>query len=152
MRLALFEPDIPQNTGALIRLCACFGVPLDVIEPCGFLWSDAKMKRAGMDYLGKASIRRHDSWAAFTTAMDGRLVLLTTKADRPYTDFAFSPSDILLLGRESAGVPDFVHAAAQARLTIPMRPGLRSLNVAMAGAIVLAHALHQTGGLPACEF
>jgi tRNA (cytidine/uridine-2'-O-)-methyltransferase len=152
MRLALFEPDIPQNTGSLIRLCACFGVPLDVIEPCGFLWSDAKMKRAGMDYLGKAEIRRHSSWAAFTTAMEGRLVLLTTKADHPYTDFAFSPSDILLLGRESAGVPDFVHAAAAARLTIPMQPGLRSLNVAMAGAIVLAHALHQTGTLPACEF
>jgi len=147
MRLALFEPDIPQNTGALIRLGACLGVPLDIIEPCGFLWSEAKLKRAGMDYLGLAEIVRHPSWAAFAAARDGeRLVLLTTKADLSYTEFAFRPSDILLLGRESAGVPDFVHDAATGRLRIPMRAGLRSLNVALAGAIVLAEALRQTGG------
>ena len=147
MRLALFEPDIPQNTGALIRLGACLGVPLDIIEPCGFLWSEAKLKRAGMDYLGLAEIVRHPSWAAFAAARaDSRLVLLTTKADLAYTEFAFRPSDTLLLGRESAGVPDFVHDAATGRLRIPMRAGLRSLNVALAGAIVLAEALRQTGG------
>jgi tRNA (cytidine/uridine-2'-O-)-methyltransferase len=150
MRLALFEPDIPQNTGALIRLGACLGVPVDIIEPCGFLWSDAKLRRAGMDYLGQADLTRHASWAAFKAASAGaRLVLLTTKAATSYLDFAFAPTDILLLGRESAGVPDAVHASAQARLLIPMRGGLRSLNVAMAGAIVLTEALRQTGGFPA---
>jgi len=149
MRLALFEPDIPQNTGALIRLGACFGVPLDIIEPCGFLWSDAKLKRAGMDYLAWADITRHTSWQAFAAARGGtRWVLLTTKADMGYADFAFDSGDVLLVGRESAGVPDFVHAAAHVRLRIPMRAGLRSLNVAMAGAIVLAEALRQTGSLP----
>jgi tRNA (cytidine/uridine-2'-O-)-methyltransferase len=147
MRLALFEPDIPQNTGALARLCACLGVPLDIVEPCGFLWNDAKLKRAGMDYLGQAEIVRHPSWPAFTAAQAGaRLILLTTKAELAYTDFAFHPGDVLLLGRESAGVPDFVHQAAAGRLRIPMRPGMRSLNVAQAGAIVLAEALRQTGG------
>jgi tRNA (cytidine/uridine-2'-O-)-methyltransferase len=150
MRLALFEPDIPQNTGALIRLGACLGVPVDIIEPCGFLWSDAKLRRAGMDYLGQADLTRHASWAAFQAASAGaRLILLTTKGATPYLDFAFAPSDILLLGRESAGVPDTVHASAAARLFIPMREGLRSLNVAMAGAIVLTEALRQTGGFAA---
>ena len=149
MRLALFEPDIPQNTGALIRLGACFGVPIDIIEPCGFLWSEPKLKRAGMDYLGHADLTRHVSWVAFQEAhRTARLVLMTTKGAEPYTSFAFEPGDILLLGRESAGVPDDVHAAADVSLFIPMRPGLRSLNVAMAGAIVLAEALRQTGGLP----
>ncbi len=146
MRLALFEPDIPQNTGALIRLGACFGVPIDIIEPCGFLWSEPKLKRAGMDYLGEADITRHASWARFRAVRsDARLVLLTTKGAVSYLDFAFAPSDILLLGRESAGVPPEVHDAADARLLIPMRTGLRSLNVAMAGAIVLSEALRQTG-------
>jgi tRNA (cytidine/uridine-2'-O-)-methyltransferase len=145
MRLALFEPDIPQNTGSLIRLGACFGVPIDIIEPCGFLWSEPKLKRAGMDYLAEADITRHASWSAFRAARAGaRLVLLTTKGAVDYLDFAFSPSDILLLGRESAGVPPEVHDAADARLLIPMRAGLRSLNVAMAGAIVLSEALRQT--------
>jgi tRNA (cytidine/uridine-2'-O-)-methyltransferase len=149
MRLALFQPDIPQNTGALIRLGACFGVPLDIIEPCGFLWSDAKLKRAGMDYLEFAEITRHVSWDDFRTNRHGkRLVLLTTKAEQPHSDYSFRPDDILLLGRESAGVPDFVHEAADARLRIPMRASTRSLNVAMAGAIVLAEALRQTGGFP----
>ena len=150
MRLALYEPDIPQNTGALIRLGACLDVPLDIIEPCGFLWSDAKLKRAGMDYLGQADLIRHTSWAAFKAASAGaRLVLLTTKGATSYLDFTFGPTDILVLGRESAGVPDAVHASAEARLFIPMREGLRSLNVAMAGAIVTAEALRQTGGFPA---
>ncbi|HUO98294.1 MAG TPA: tRNA (cytidine(34)-2'-O)-methyltransferase [Rhizomicrobium sp.] len=148
MRLALFQPDIPQNTGALIRLSACFEVPLDIVEPCGFLWSEPKLKRAGMDYLDSADVTRHPSWEAFAAARTGaRWVLLTTKAETMYADFAFRPDDILLLGRESAGVPDFVHAAAGARLRIPMKNGMRSLNVAMAGAIVLAEALRQTKGL-----
>lgn len=147
MRLALFEPDIPQNTGTLLRLGACFGVPVDIIEPCGFLWSEPKLKRAGMDYLGLADLTRHASWTAFRTATAGaRLVLLTTKGATSFVDFAFQPSDILLVGRESAGVPEAVHDAADARLLIPMRPGLRSINVAMAGAIVLSEALRQTGG------
>ena len=147
MRLALYEPDIPQNTGALIRLGACFGVPLDIIEPCGFLWSDAKLKRAGMDYLAHADIARHSSWTAFLAAREGmRLVLLTTKGEQAYTDFTFRPDDVLLLGRESEGVPDFVHGRAVARLRIPLREPMRSLNVAQAGAIVLAEALRQTGG------
>ena len=147
MRLALFEPDIPQNTGALLRLGACLGVPVDIIEPCGFLWSDAKLKRAGMDYLGLVALTRHASWDAFRRTTEGsRLVLLTTKGAQSYLDFVFAPSDILLLGRESAGVPDEVHACADTRLLIPMREGLRSLNVAMAGAIVLGEALRQTKG------
>lgn len=149
MRLALFEPDIPQNTGALIRLCACFGVPLDVIEPCGFLWNDAKLKRAGMDYLELADVVRHNSWAAFRTARGKhRLVLATTQGAVPYTDFAFAPDDIVMLGRESAGAPDYVHAAASGRVRIPMRTGLRSLNVAQSGAIVLSEALRQIRGFP----
>lgn len=149
MRLALFEPDIPQNAGALIRLGACFGVPLDIIEPCGFLWNDAKLKRAGMDYVGQAEVVRHSSWTAFLSARSsGRLVLLSTQGAVRYVDFAFAVDDTLLLGRESAGVPNEVHAAADARVRIPMREGLRSLNVAQAGAIVLAEGLRQTGGLP----
>lgn len=146
MRLALFEPDIPQNTGALIRLAACFGVPVDIIEPCGFLWSAPKLKRAGMDYLDQADVTRHRSWDSFRSVNAGaRLVLLTTKSAVSYLDFAYAPDDILLLGRESAGVPDSVHQTADARLFIPLRPGLRSLNVALAGAIVLAEARRQTG-------
>jgi tRNA (cytidine/uridine-2'-O-)-methyltransferase len=149
MRLALYEPDIPQNTGALIRLGACLGVPLDIIEPCGFLWSDGKLKRAGMDYLDQAEIVRHASWPAFLAVCPAaRIVLLTTKGDQIYMDFAFRPDDVLLLGRESAGVPDFVHARADARLRIPLRAGMRSLNVAQAGAIVVCEALRQTKGFP----
>ncbi len=149
MRIALFEPDIPQNAASIIRTCACLGVPVDVIEPCGFVFSDAGFKRAGMDYLTLATLTRHNSWEAFRTKALGRLVLLTTKAALPYTDFAFAPSDTLILGRESAGVPEFVHAAADARVLIPMRPGLRSVNVAQACAMVLGEALRQTKGFPA---
>lgn len=149
MRLALFEPDIPQNTGALIRLAACFGVPLDIIEPCGFLWNEAKLKRAGMDYLLQAEVVRHSSWEAFQASRgSGRLVLITTQGAVRHTDFAFAADDVLLLGRESAGVPDAVHATVDAGVRIPMRAGLRSLNVAQAGAIVLAEGLRQTAGLP----
>jgi tRNA (cytidine/uridine-2'-O-)-methyltransferase len=149
MRLALYQPDIPQNAGALIRLGACLGVGVDIIEPCGFLFSDKKLRRAGMDYLEQAEIARHPSWPAFLEARAGlRLVLITTKATASYMDFAFSPNDVLLLGRESEGVPGFVHERADARLRIPMKAGLRSLNVAQAGAMVLGEALRQTKGFP----
>jgi tRNA (cytidine/uridine-2'-O-)-methyltransferase len=152
VRLALYEPDIPQNAGSLMRLGACLGVGVDIIEPCGFLLSDRNFRRAGMDYLAHADIRRHESWAQFrdnfSASAAGRLILLTTGGDRTYTDFAFAAEDTLMVGRESAGVPDAVHAAAFARLVIPLRPGLRSLNVAQAAAMVLGEALRQTGGFP----
>ena len=148
MRIALFEPDIPQNTAAIIRLGACLDVALDIIEPCGFLFSDAGFKRAGLDYLGRAEVVRHSSWEAFRAVSRGRLILLTTKAALPYTDFAFGPEDTLLFGRESAGVPDFVHEAAHQSLRIPLKAGLRSLNVAQAAAMVLGEALRQIEGFP----
>jgi tRNA (cytidine/uridine-2'-O-)-methyltransferase len=159
MRLALFEPDIPQNAGALLRLGACLGVGVDIIEPCGFLLTDRGLKRAGMDYLELAAMRRHSSWAAFLAgrmaapAREGvpkpsRLILLTTKTAQPYAGFAFAPDDILLVGRESAGVPQAVHDAVDARLLIPMRAGLRSLNVAQAAAMVLGEALRQCNLFP----
>ena len=151
MRLALHEPDIPQNAGTLIRLGACLGVPVDIIEPCGFPWSDRDLKRAAMDYGALAEVTRHDSWAHFTAARPAgaRLVLLTTKAHQNFVDFSFAPTDILLVGRESAGVPEAVHRAADARLLIPMRPPARSLNMAVAAAMVLSEALRQTVGFPA---
>jgi tRNA (cytidine/uridine-2'-O-)-methyltransferase len=148
VRLALYEPDIPQNAGSLMRLGACLGVGIDIIEPCGFLLSDRNFRRAGMDYLQNADIQRHESWARFRDQRQGRLVLLTTRGDRAYTDFAFACGDILLVGRESAGVPQAVHDAADARLVIPLRPGLRSLNVAQAAAMVLGEALRQTSLFP----
>jgi tRNA (cytidine/uridine-2'-O-)-methyltransferase len=148
MHLVLFEPDIPQNAGALIRLGACLGVAVDVIEPCGFLWSDAGLRRAGMDYLDRAQVVRHPSWNDFLASRPGRIILLTTRAARSYTDFMFAPDDALILGRESAGAPAYVHEAAKERLCIPVRPGLRSLNVAQAGAMVLGEALRQTNGFP----
>jgi len=149
VRLALYEPDIPQNAGSLMRLGACLGVGIDIIEPCGFLLSDRNFRRAGMDYLKSADICRHDSWARFHQTLQGRLVLLTTKGGTAYTDFAFTPGDTLLVGRESAGVPETVHLAADARVVIPLRPGLRSLNVAQAAAMVLGEALRQTALFPA---
>ena len=150
MRLALYQPDIPQNTGALMRLAACLGVSLDLIEPAGFLLGDRRLKRAGMDYLDALEMTRHRSWQAFLERRPprARLILLTTRGPVPYHRFVFERDDILLLGRESAGVPDEVHAAADARLRVPMRDGARSLNVAMAAAIVLGEALRQTGLLP----
>jgi len=146
MRLALFQPDIPQNTGAMIRLGAALGVGLDIIEPCGFLLTDRGLKRAGMDYLKSAEIRRHESWGRFRAGFAGRLLLLTTRGDMAYTDFAFRRGDTLLVGRESAGVPAEVHDTADARLAIPLKRGMRSLNVAQAAAMVLGEALRQTGG------
>jgi tRNA (cytidine/uridine-2'-O-)-methyltransferase len=148
MRLALYEPDIPQNTGALIRLGACMGIAIDIIEPCGFLFGDRQLKRAGMDYIDRAEIVRHESWSAFRAALKGRLLLLTSKGAQSYVDFAFAPVDTLLLGRESAGVPENVHGVADTRLRIPLKAGLRSLNVAQAGAMVLGEALRQTNGFP----
>jgi tRNA (cytidine/uridine-2'-O-)-methyltransferase len=148
MRLALYQPDIPQNAGAVLRLGACLGVAVDIIEPCGFVLSDRRLKRAGMDYLDAAEIARHDSWASFAATRRGRLVLLTTKGDKAYHRFAFRPDDTLLLGRETAGVPDAVHRAADARLRVPLQPGQRSLNLAVAAALVLGEALRQTDGLP----
>jgi tRNA (cytidine/uridine-2'-O-)-methyltransferase len=148
MQIALYQPDIPQNTGTILRLCACMGVAAHIIEPAGFPISDRHFRRAGMDYLDQVDWRRHDSWARFEEwrRQEGhRLLLLTTKGATPYLDFRYQPSDILLLGRESAGVPESVAGAADARLVIPIRPGLRSLNVAIAAAIALGEALRQTG-------
>jgi len=149
MRLALFEPDIPQNCGTLLRLAACLGLAVDIIEPCGFLWDDRRLRRAGMDYLAGVEVTRHGSWNAFRTGFSGRLVLLTTRAETAYADFAFRPDDTLLVGRESAGVPEAVHEAADARLRIPLRAGTRSLNVALAAAMAVGEALRQTKGFSA---
>jgi tRNA (cytidine/uridine-2'-O-)-methyltransferase len=150
MRLVLFQPDIPQNAGALLRLGACLGAGIDIVGPCGFVIDDRRLRRAAMDYLTQVELARHSSWEAYCrTRPAGRLILLTTRAETAYTALAFRPDDRLLLGRETAGVPDALHAAADARVKVPMRPGLRSLNVALAAAIVLGEALRQTGGLPA---
>ena len=153
MRLALYQPDIPQNTGALLRLAACFGVALDLIEPLGFVFDDRRLKRAALDYAARVAVSRHASWDGFLAERDpgSRLVLLTTAGTVPLHDFAFRAKDTLLFGRESAGVPDFVHRVAAARLVIPLRAGARSLNVATAGAIALYEALRQTGLLPQRE-
>ncbi|MGO4707268.1 tRNA (cytidine(34)-2'-O)-methyltransferase [Microvirga sp. 2MCAF38] len=151
-RLALFQPDIPQNTGTMLRLAACLGVPVEIIEPAGFDVSDRHLRRSGLDYLDKVAITRHISWNVFEDwrRMSGsRLVLATTKAAVPYTTFAFAPDDIILVGRESAGVPDDVHNAADARVIIPMEPGLRSLNVAVTAAMLLGESLRQTDAFPA---
>jgi tRNA (cytidine/uridine-2'-O-)-methyltransferase len=150
MRLALYQPDIPPNTGTILRLGACLGVAVDIIEPCGFPFSDRALRRAAMDYLDHVEMTRHLSWEDFLAARrgKGRIVLLTSQAERSYADFAFEPDDVLLLGRESAGVPDEVHRSVEARIRIPMAPCVRSLNVAMAAAMVLAEALRQTGQLP----
>lgn len=149
MRLALYQPDIPQNTGSAVRLCAALGVPLDIIEPCGFPLNDQALKRVAMDYSAQVDLTRHASWEAFeewrkAQTPPARLILLTTRATQSYTDFSFQSNDILLLGRESAGVPDAVHATVDGRVLIPVVG--RSLNVMMAGAMVLGEALRQTAG------
>jgi tRNA (cytidine/uridine-2'-O-)-methyltransferase len=151
MRIALYEPDIPQNTGTILRLCACLGIEAHIIEPAGFPVTDRAFRRAGMDYLDQVALTRHGSFAAFDgwRQREGlSLVLLTTAAEQTYVDHKFAADQILLFGRESAGVPQAVHKAADVRLRIPMRPGMRSLNIAMAAAMVAAEALRQTGGLP----
>lgn len=153
MRLALFQPDIPQNLGAAIRLAACLGVPLDVIEPCGFPLSDAAIRRAAMDYAAIAQVKRHSGWDAFRRdpARSGRLVLFTTKAPAALHDFAFQADDVLLFGRESAGAPAEVHQAADARLLIPLAPGARSLNLVTAATLALGEALRQIRAFPSVQ-
>ncbi len=154
MRLALFQPDIPQNLGAAIRLAACFGVALDVVEPCGFPLSDKGLKRAAMDYGRHVQPTLHPSWVAFLAAPSratGRLVLFTTRGAEPLHDFRFAAADTLIFGRESAGAPPEVHTAAQARVVIPIRPEARSLNLTVSAAVGLAEALRQTGGFPLAE-
>lgn len=151
MQLALYQPDIPQNTGTMLRLCACLGVTAHLIEPAGFPISNKNFRRAGMDYIDLVDIRRHISWSDFEIwhkASGARLVLATTKGAVPYPDFSFRPDDIILMGRESAGVPDEVHEAADARLLIPMRAGLRSLNVAVSAAMMMGEALRQLDAFP----
>jgi tRNA (cytidine/uridine-2'-O-)-methyltransferase len=148
MRIALFQPEIPGNVGAILRLSACLNVDVDIIEPCGFVFSDSKLKRAGMDYIDHVSMTRHNDWDSFHKAASGRVILLSSKAEARLSDFAFRPDDILLMGQESAGVPDFVRAKCDAQLRIPINPAVRSLNVSIACAIALAEALRQTGGLP----
>jgi tRNA (cytidine/uridine-2'-O-)-methyltransferase len=148
MRLALYQPDIPQNAGAILRLAACLGVGVDIIEPCGFVLDDRRLRRVAMDYADRVEMTRHPSWRAYLERPAGRRLLLTTAGDVAYTDFRFEPADTLLLGRESAGVPEEVRRQAEARLKVPLRPGCRSLNVAMAAALVLGEALRQTGAFP----
>jgi tRNA (cytidine/uridine-2'-O-)-methyltransferase len=151
MRIAQFEPDIAQNTGTILRLAACFGLEAHIIEPAGFPTSDRAFRRAGMDYLDHVALVRHRSWPVFEDwrrSAGARLVLFSTRAERSYLDHRFNASDILLFGRESAGVPPEVHDAADVRLVIPITPGLRSLNVAMACAMAVGEALRQTGGFP----
>jgi len=151
MRIALYQPDIPQNTGTILRLCACLGLEAHIIEPAGFPVTDRAFRRAGMDYLDQVAITRHGSFAAFEGWRRRErltLVLLTTAAEANYVDHVFQDDQVLLFGRESAGVPAEVHQAANVRLRIPIREGMRSLNIAMAAAMVVGEALRQTGGLP----
>jgi tRNA (cytidine/uridine-2'-O-)-methyltransferase len=148
MRIALHEPDQAGNVGTILRLAACLGVPVDIIEPCGFPWSDRALKRAGMDYAEIADVTRHQSWASFEAGLPGRLVLLTTKAALPLPTTRFAPGDVLMMGSESRGAPAEVHARADVRVRIPQVPGTRSLNIAVAAGIALAEALRQTNGWP----
>lgn len=152
MEIALFQPDIAGNVGTILRTAACFGAPAHIIEPCGFPFGDAALKRAGMDYAVRANVRRHPNWGSFRQCSQSgrqRIVLLTTAGATPLPDFEFEASDVLLFGSESAGVPHHVHEAVTARVAIPMQTGFRSLNVAVAAGIALAEALRQTKGFPA---
>lgn len=147
LEIALYQPDIAPNAATILRMCACLGLSCRIIEPAGFVLTEAAFRRAGMDYLDRASLVRDDSWSAFRAATAGRRkVLLTTRAALPYTRFAFHEDDVILMGRESQGVPDEVHEAVEARITIPMRPGFRSLNVALACAMATGEALRQLQG------
>lgn len=150
-RLAIYQPDIPQNTGTMLRLAACLGVPVEIIEPAAFDVSDRNLRRSGMDYLNHVTITRHISWRAFEAwrqEAGSRLILTTTKGAAAYTDVTYRPDDIILVGRESAGVPEEVHQAADARVVVPMQPGMRSLNVAVTAAMLLGEALRQTNAFP----
>lgn len=151
IHLTLFQPDIPQNVGAVLRLGACFHLPVDVIEPCGFVWDDKRLKRAGMDYLEQADLTRHTSWTSYLEQQQktaGRLILFTTKSVEPFHKVSFAPGDRFIFGRESAGVPNEVHEAADARVFIPMAAGARSLNLAQSAAIAAGEALRQLNGWP----
>ena len=150
MRLALYQPDIPQNTGTMLRLAACLGIAVDLIEPAGFVMTDKKLRRAGMDYLDHTNLVQHRSWQAYIeqSARHGRLILLTTRATVDYVDFAFAADDTLMVGRESDGVPDDVREFVDGAVCVPMVPAMRSLNVAVAAAMVLGEALRQTNQLP----
>ncbi|WP_340316992.1 tRNA (cytidine(34)-2'-O)-methyltransferase [Rhizorhabdus argentea] len=148
MRIALYQPDIAGNVGTILRLAACLGVAVDIIEPCGFAFSDRGLKRSGMDYAADAEVVRHADWEAFDASRRGRIVLLSTRSDQTLVSARFAPDDILLLGSEGAGVPPSVHDRAGLRVRIPMRPGFRSLNVAVSAGIALAEALRQTEGWP----
>ncbi|HPF78569.1 MAG TPA: tRNA (cytidine(34)-2'-O)-methyltransferase [Alphaproteobacteria bacterium] len=148
LHIALYQPDIPQNVGAAMRLCACLGIPLDIIEPCGFPWDMRKIRQSGMDYIDQTDLIRHESWNSFKeTYKDRRLVLMTTKSSEPYTAFNFSANDILLAGRESAGVPEEIHQEIKSRITIPMAGQARSLNIINATAIITGEALRQINTL-----
>jgi len=146
MRIALYQPDQAGNVGAILRLAACLGTPVDIIEPCGFAWSDRALKRAGMDYTAIANLTRHEDWSGFERQASGRLALLTTKGGTLLRDAAFERDDILLFGSESTGVSSEVHDRAALRVRIPQVEGTRSLNIAIAAGIALAEALRQTGG------
>jgi tRNA (cytidine/uridine-2'-O-)-methyltransferase len=149
LRIALYQPDIPGNTGTILRLAACLGLAVDIIEPAGFDLSDKNLKRAGMDYIASVTLTRHVNWVRFEAVRlhEGRrLVLASTKAAEPYTQFSFQPNDTLLFGRESAGVPDHVHDRADSRIIVPMVEGQRSLNVAMSVAMIAGEALRQVAG------
>jgi tRNA (cytidine/uridine-2'-O-)-methyltransferase len=148
MRIALYQPDIAPNAGTLMRLAACLGIAVDLIEPAGFLLSDARFRRAGMDYLDQLTLVRHVSWEAFQSARTGRLVLLTTRGQTPHHKVEYRADDVLMVGRESAGVPESVHDSADLRVRVPMRQGLRSINVALAGTLVLGEAMRQTNLWP----
>ncbi len=148
MRIALYQPDQAGNVGTILRLAACLAVPVDIIEPCGFPWSDRALKRAGMDYAEMAKVRRHPSWAAFHEKLAGRRGLMTTRGAIPLPAAAFAPADILLMGSESSGVPEDVHVRADLRVRIPQAAGTRSLNLAVAAGIALSEALRQTNGWP----
>ncbi len=148
MRIALYQPEIAGNVGAVLRLAACMGVGVDVIEPTGFVFSDARMKRAGMDYIDQAEMVRHSDWTAFQNQITGRLILMTTKGSGSLYDMAFQPDDILMFGQESAGVPIDVAIQCAARVRIPIAASARSLNLSVSAGIALAEALRQTGGLP----
>ena len=145
MRIALYQPDIAGNVGAILRTAACLGLGVDLIEPMGFAWSDKALARAGMDYVAGVDVMRHADWAAFAAQVGARIVLLTTKGATRLHDVAFRSDDVLLMGSEGAGVPDHVHARADLRVVIPMQAGMRSLNISVSAGIVAAEALRQTG-------
>lgn len=148
LRLALYQPDIPQNVGTMMRFAACMGMGVDIIEPCGFVWAEKKMRRAGMDYLEDVDLIRHRNWDFFLDQLPGRLLLLTTKGATNYVNYEFQENDTIMVGRASSGVPENVHERADGRLLIPMMEGMRSINVALSAAMVCGEAIRQTDSFP----